>query len=85
MEQRAGSGQYDMLVLDELMAAYNYGILLNDRVHRFLETKPEKLEIVMTGRNPSEELMEYADYISEIKKIKHPFDRQVTARKGIEF
>jgi len=85
VEQRAGSGQYDMLVLDELMAAYNYGILLNDRVHRFLETKPEKLEIVMTGRNPSEELMEYADYISEIKKIKHPFDRQVTARKGIEF
>jgi len=73
VEQRAGSGQYGMLVLDELMAAYNYGILLNDRVHRFLETKPEKLEIVMTGRNPSEELMEYADYISEIKKIKHPF------------
>lgn len=85
VEEKAKSGRYEMLVIDELMAAYNYGILEADRVHRFLEMKPENLEIVMTGRNPSEELMAYADYISEIKKIRHPFDRQVTARKGIEF
>lgn len=85
VEERAGSGRYDMLVVDELMAAYNYGIIKSDQVHRFLETKPEKLEVVMTGRNPSDKLMEYADYISEIKKIRHPFDRKAAARKGIEF
>lgn len=85
IEEKITSGSYDMLVIDELMAAYNYGILEQEGVHRFLENKPEKLEIVMTGRNPSERLMELSDYISEIKKVRHPFDQQVTARKGIEF
>lgn len=85
IEEKITSGAYDMLVTDELMAAYNYGILEQESVHRFLENKPEKLEIVMTGRNPSERLMELSDYISEIKKVRHPFDQQVTARKGIEF
>lgn len=85
IEEKITSGAYDMLVIDELMAAYNYGILEQESVHRFLENKPEKLEIVMTGRNPSERLMELSDYISEIKKVRHPFDQQVTARKGIEF
>lgn len=85
IEEKITNGAYDMLVTDELMAAYNYGILEQESVHRFLENKPEKLEIVMTGRNPSERLMELSDYISEIKKVRHPFDQQVTARKGIEF
>lgn len=85
IEEKITNGAYDMLVIDELMAAYNYGILEQESVHRFLENKPEKLEIVMTGRNPSERLMELSDYISEIKKVRHPFDQQVTARKGIEF
>lgn len=85
IEEKITSGAYDMLVIDELMAAYNYGILEQESVHRFLENKPEKLEIIMTGRNPSERLMELSDYISEIKKVRHPFDQQVTARKGIEF
>ena len=50
----------------------------------FLESKPESLEVVMSGRNPSERLMEYADYISEIKKVKHPFDQGLSSRIGIE-
>lgn len=85
IEEKINSGVYDMLVIDELMAAYNYGILEQESVHRFLENKPEKLEVVMTGRNPSDRLMELSDYISEIKKVRHPFDQHVTARKGIEF
>lgn len=85
IEEKAKSGCYDMIVIDELMAAYNYGIIDKIRVHQFLEEKSESLEVVMTGRNPSEKLMEYADYISEVKKIRHPFDKKTAARKGIEF
>ena len=50
----------------------------------FLNNKPKNLEVVLTGRNPSEELMEIADYITEMKKIKHPMDKGINARKGIE-
>ena len=46
---------------------------------------PEELEVVLTGRNPDEKLIKLADYVSEIKKIKHPFDREIRARRGIEF
>ncbi len=49
------------------------------------EKKPKELEIVLTGRNPDEKLIELADYVSEIKKVKHPFDQGIYARKGIEY
>lgn len=83
--KRAVSEQFDMLVIDEFMAAYRYGIIEKEAALRFLREKPSKLELVLTGREPSEELLELADYVSEIKKVKHPFDRGVKARKGIEF
>ena len=51
----------------------------------FLRHKPGQLEVVLTGRDPSEEILEQADYVSDIRKIKHPFDGGVTARKGIEY
>lgn len=73
-----------MLVMDELMAAYQYHLADHERVIKFLKEKPEQLEVVMTGRNPAEELIVLADYISEIQKIKHPYDQNIGARKGIE-
>ena len=75
---------YDMIVLDECVYAMSMGLLTEDKVIDFLATKPESLEVVMSGRNPSERLMEYADYISEIKKVKHPFDQGLSSRIGIE-
>ena len=51
----------------------------------FLKNKPDELEVVMTGRNPSQKLLDTADYITEMKKIKHPYDEGVKARHGIEF
>lgn len=51
----------------------------------FLKTKPLHAEVVLTGRNPDGELLGLADYISEIKKIRHPFDSGVKAREGIEY
>ena len=50
----------------------------------FLKNKPEHLEVVLTGRYPSDELVELADYVSRIDKVKHPYDRGIKARKGIE-
>ena len=55
------------------------------RLLELLESKPEELEVVMTGRNPSEILLEKADYVSEIVKQKHPFDQGIGAREGIEY
>lgn len=50
----------------------------------YLKTKPLLAEVVFTGRNPDKELLSLADYVSEIKKVKHPFDRGIKAREGIE-
>ena len=85
MWRNAVSRPCDLLVLDELCGAISTGILPEAEVLRFLKTKPEQLEVALSGRDPSEELCDLADYISEIRKVKHPYDRGVPARKGIEF
>lgn len=77
-------GKCDVLVLDEIMAAINLNVVDYDKVLYFLKNRPDNIEIVMTGRDPKPELIEIADYISEIKKIKHPFDNGINARVGIE-
>lgn len=75
---------YGLLVLDEIIAADNAGLLAHDRLIGFLKNKPDNLEVVLTGRSPSEDLQDMADYISDIVKVKHPFDKGIPARTGIE-
>lgn len=75
---------YDMLILDESVYAIDMGLLSEEKVLAFLANRPEHLEVVMSGRNPSEKLKAQADYISEIRKIKHPFDEGLCSRVGIE-
>ena len=75
---------FDMIVLDEIIGTIHSKLINESLIMELLKNKPEHLEIVMTGRDPSEELMAYADYISEIKKIKHPYDQGIKARVGIE-
>lgn len=77
-------GVEGMLVLDEVAHAINFELINCKKVRGLVEEKPECIELVMTGRNPKDYLICAADYVSEIKKIKHPFDRGITARKGIE-
>ena len=77
--------QVDVLIIDEACSAVSTGMLDLETLTGFLKSKPENLEVVMTGRNPSNELIETADYVSEIKKVKHPFDRKLPPRRGIEF
>lgn len=75
----------DLLVLDEIVSACNHGTIAEVAVTDFLRSKPEKLEVVLTGRDPSECLLRLADYVTQMQKIKHPYDRGIAARKGIEF
>lgn len=79
------AGECDMLILDEVFGAIHCGLLENKMLTDFIKNKPRGLELVLTGRDPEPEVLELADYISEIKKIKHPFDRKIPARRGIEF
>lgn len=77
--------EYQMVVFDEIMSCINCGFLPLEAVLDWLGNRPDGLEVVMTGRDPDPILVECADYVSEIRKQKHPFDHGVRARKGIEF
>ena len=80
----AVDGDYDVLFLDEAVYAVGAGLLDEDLLTAFLASKPDKLEVILTGQNPSERLCELCDYHSKICKIKHPFDHNQAARAGIE-
>lgn len=77
--------KYDMVVLDEVFEAINANMLSESEVYEFITNAPSSMEIVMTGHNPPQKFMDCADYITEFKKIKHPYDRGITGRIGIEF
>lgn len=74
-----------LLVLDEVCAAISCGFLDEQAVLDFLDSRPDTLEVVLTGRGPSEELQKRADYITEMVKLRHPFDDGTGAREGVEW
>ena len=74
-----------LLVLDEVLPACQLGLVPETALTDFLRSKPSELEAVLTGREPSPALLELADYVTEMKKFRHPYDRSIQARKGIEF
>lgn len=78
-------GTFILLIMDELISAYNLGLVNQELVCDFIKNKPLSLEIVITGREPKKELIELADYVSEVRKIKHPFDKGIESRRGIEW
>jgi cob(I)alamin adenosyltransferase len=74
-----------VLFLDEIMAAYNLEMIDRELLLEFLRNKPEQLEVILTGRDPAKEILDLADYVSDIRKVKHPYDRNIMARRGIEY
>ena len=78
-------GNFSMLVMDEVIGACNAGLVNEDELMEMLEQFPDDMEVVLTGRNPSEQLCDWADNLTEMKKIKHHFDKGIKARKGIEY
>lgn len=78
------AGECDLLVLDEAVSAYNNDAVDKSIIEGLLRDKPAELELVLTGREPCELFLERADYVTEMRKIKHPFDKGIFARHGIE-
>lgn len=83
-EIQAGSG-CDMLVLDEIIGAVDLGFVEEEDLLAALKKRPDTLEVILTGRNPSKALCSQADYITEMKMHKHPYTKGVSAREGIEY
>ncbi|HER24541.1 MAG TPA: cob(I)yrinic acid a,c-diamide adenosyltransferase [Candidatus Atribacteria bacterium] len=79
------SGNYDIVIFDELNMALYYELLDLKEVVKKIKEKPEEVEIVITGRRAPAEIIEIADLVSEMKVIKHPYEKGVQARKGIEY
>ena len=83
--EKASSGRYRMLILDELLYVLSYDYFPVDEVLRFLKDKPADLHVVLTGRNPPPEIVEAADLVTEMVAVKHPYRSGIKAQKGIEF
>lgn len=82
--KKAEEEGYDLILMDEIIYTIRATLLDEEIVLTYLKNKPESLEVVLTGNAPSNALLEVADYVSEIKKIKHPYDQGLPARYGIE-
>ncbi len=78
-------GQHDLVILDEINVAMSLGFLNSELVMNMLANKPESVEIILTGRNAPDEIMEMADLVTEMRPHKHYFDKGVSARRGIEY
>jgi cob(I)alamin adenosyltransferase len=83
--QVAESGKYDVIILDEINVAIHLGLLDLNEVVQFIKNKPKSVELVLTGRYASDEIIEKADLVTEMKEIKHPYRKGVKPRKGIEY
>lgn len=79
------SNEYDLVILDEINNSISKKLLPLKSILELIISKPEKLELVLTGRDVPSELIAVADYVTEMKMIKHPFTKKINARRGIEY
>jgi cob(I)alamin adenosyltransferase len=85
LERVLASGNYDLVIVDEINYCLHRGLIDVARAVALVERRPENVELVFTGRYAPEELIARADVVTEMRKIKHHFDQGVRARRGIEF
>jgi len=78
------SKKYDLVILDEINIALKFCLINEQALIELLKLKPQQVEVVLTGRGASKKLLNLADYVTEMKEIKHPFKNGTKARKGIE-
>jgi cob(I)alamin adenosyltransferase len=79
------SGKYDLVVLDEINVAAAWQLIALEEVVRLIRGKPRNVELILTGRHADKEIIQLADLVTEMLNIKHPFEKGIAARKGIEF
>ncbi len=82
---KIASGEYDVVALDEFTYPLAYGWLATADVVAFLEARPPRTHVIITGRDAPQELIDYADLVTEMREIKHPFQQGLKAQPGIEF
>lgn len=82
---RVYQGKTDMLILDEFFAAYNCNLLDKEFASRLVFGIHNRTELVLTGRDPEQQFFDLADYVSEIKAVRHPYEKGISARAGIEY
>ena len=79
------SGDYDLVVLDEVNVAAAWGLVGIDKVVELVRQKPEGVELILTGRHADARLIELADVVTEMKEVKHPYKKGVLSRKGFDY
>ncbi|MFB5611410.1 MAG: cob(I)yrinic acid a,c-diamide adenosyltransferase [Nitrosopumilaceae archaeon] len=84
-KEKIQSGKYDIVILDEVNYAINLGLIDVNDVLDLIKTKPPQLNLVLTGNYAVPEIIELADLVTEMKEIKHPYQKGVKAKKGIDF
>jgi len=84
-EQVVNSGEYDVVVLDEINVALHLKLIELKKVVRLIEKKPKHVELVLTGRDAPPKVLEVADLVTEMKEVKHPYTKGMPPRKGIEY
>jgi cob(I)alamin adenosyltransferase len=84
-EREILSGDWDLIVLDEINYAIGYKMLDPERVADVLRRRPEMLHVILTGRNAHPLLVEMADTVTEMREVKHAYQKGILAQKGIEF
>ncbi len=85
VKQKISSKDYDLIILDELNVAVSLGLVTQDEVESIINLKPDSLTLVITGRGASKWLIDQADLVTEMKEIKHPYQKGIPAQKGIDF
>ena len=83
--EKIQSGKYDIVILDEVNYAVNLNLISLDDVLNLIKSKPENVDLVLTGNYAKEEVIEVADLVTEMKEIKHPFQKGIKAKEGIDF
>ena len=83
--EKIQSGKYDIVILDEINYAINLDLVKVEDVLNLIKSKPPGLDLVLTGNYAKDEIIELADLVTEMKEIKHPFQRGIKAKKGIDF
>ena len=83
--EKIQSGKYDIVILDEINYAVNLDLISVKDVLNLIKSKPQKVDLVLTGNYAKEEIIEIADLVTEMREIKHPFQHGIKAKKGIDF
>lgn len=79
------TGEHDIVILDEIHVAVDFGLVALDDLLRFIDAKPRSVELILTGRGAKPEIIERADLVSEVREVKHHYQHGVAGRRGIEF